>query len=125
MGLHRTGIVPPTCAVLAWSSLANGFFSGRLTRDNFEEAEEIVGETCARAYGSEANLERLERARLLAEERGKTIPQIALAWALHQPLNLFPLVGSRSGEEFRENREALEIELTSEELGWLDLKAER
>ena len=75
-----------------------------------------------RAYGTDANYERLDRARTLAAERGITVPQVALAWAFAQPLNLFALVGCESGEEFAANAGALAVRLTPEELDWLDLR---
>jgi aryl-alcohol dehydrogenase-like predicted oxidoreductase len=66
----------------------------------------------------------LDRARLLARQKGLTIPQVALAYVLNQPLNVFPLVGCNSGEEFRENCEALAVHLTDEEMAWLDLRSD-
>ena len=60
----------------------------------------------------------------LAREKGRTVPQIALAWVLQQPLDIFPLVGCRTPEEFQVNLQALDIPLTPEELDWLDLLRE-
>lgn len=108
--------------VFTWSTLAQGFFSGRLTRANFEELREELPESCIRSYCHERNFKRLDRAFELAREKGKSVPQIALAFVLGQPLNLFTLIGCASGDEFRANLEALEIKLTPEEMAWLDLR---
>jgi len=50
------------------------------------------------------------------------VPQIALAFNLNQPLNLFSLIGVFHPDECRANIEALNLKLTPEELNWLDLK---
>jgi aryl-alcohol dehydrogenase-like predicted oxidoreductase len=106
--------------IFAWSSLAGGFFSGRFRRDNLHTFEEYADTICAEAYGTEGNFERLDRARALAERKGATVPQIALAYVLAQPLDVYALVGCRSGDEFRENAGAVAIDLTPQELAWLD-----
>jgi aryl-alcohol dehydrogenase-like predicted oxidoreductase len=113
--------------LFAWSSLAGGFFSGRFSRDNVDSFEEGLDRVCAEAYGHEENFERLDRVRLLAQEKGLTVSQLAqlaLAYVMNQPLNVFAIVGHNSGEEFRANAEASEVGLTSEELAWLDLRSE-
>jgi aryl-alcohol dehydrogenase-like predicted oxidoreductase len=48
------------------------------------------------------------------------VPQVALAYALDQPLEVFALVGCNTGDEFRANVEASGIELTPEEIAWLE-----
>jgi len=110
--------------VLAWSSLAGGFFSGRLTPEVPPEGEDAAAALCRSSYGSPANFDRLERARTLAAERGLSGAQVALAWVLAQPMNLFPLVGSRDGAEFAENAAAVAVRLTAAEVAWLNLEAE-
>jgi aryl-alcohol dehydrogenase-like predicted oxidoreductase len=87
--------------VMAYSSLARGLFSGRITAENFE---------------------RLRRALLLAEEKGASVPQIVLGFMFASPLDVFPIVGAANGDEFRENVEAFDLALTAEERAWLDLE---
>jgi aryl-alcohol dehydrogenase-like predicted oxidoreductase len=110
--------------VFTWSSLAQGFFSGRFNRATFRDYEEELPGSCVSAYCYDENFERLERAFTLAEERELTVPQIALAYILSQPLNLFALVAAWTGEEARSNIAALELNLTSDEAEWLDLRKE-
>ena len=110
--------------LFTWSSLAGGFFSGRFSRTNLDQFSTHLDEVCIRAYCYEPNFQRLDRARELATERGLTIPQIAIAYVLAQPDNIFPLVGCTTGEEFRQNAAALELKLTDQELTWLDLRAD-
>lgn len=108
--------------LFTWSSLAGGFFSGRFRRDNLASFEDYFDKLCVDVYGTEENLTRLDRVRTLAEAKGLSIPQIALAYVLSQPLNIYALVGCRTGEEFKANAEAAALKLTAEECAWLDLK---
>jgi aryl-alcohol dehydrogenase-like predicted oxidoreductase len=102
--------------LFAWSSQARGFFSGRFTPENVAELDETV----ARVYGTPDNWGRLRRAEELGRTKGRTAIQIALAWILHQPFPVFPLVGPATVEETRSCVAATEISLTNEEVQWLD-----
>lgn len=108
----------------AYSSLARGFFSGRITRANWAEIQDSVDGACKRAYCHEVNFQRLERAEQLAAEKGVSVPQIALAYVLGQPLNLFALIGAANADEVTANVAALDIVLTEAEMAWLDLRAD-
>jgi aryl-alcohol dehydrogenase-like predicted oxidoreductase len=108
--------------LLAWSSLAGGFFSGRFTRDNLDTFDDYYDQLVIPAYCYEENFKRLDRVALLAEEKGLTIPQVALAYVLRQPLNIFAVVGCKTGAEFKANLEASQVELGDSELAWLNLQ---
>jgi aryl-alcohol dehydrogenase-like predicted oxidoreductase len=110
--------------LFTWSSLAGGFFSGRFSRDNLDSFDSYLDKLCVQAYGYEDNFKRLDRARHLAEEKDLTLPQIALAYVLSQPLNIFALVGCQSGSEFRSNLKASAVRLSPEEMAWLELKSD-
>ena len=106
--------------LFTWSSLAGGFFSGRFTRDNLDTFETYLDRLCVETYCQEENFGRFDRAGTLAREKGLTVPQVALAYVLDQPLEVFALVGCNTGEEFRANVEAGVVGLTPEELAWLE-----
>jgi aryl-alcohol dehydrogenase-like predicted oxidoreductase len=106
--------------LFTWSSLAGGFFSGRFSPDNLDSFDGYFDRLCVETYCHEENFERLDRAHVLAEDRGLTVPQIALAYVLNQPMEVFALVGCNTGEEFRANAEAAGVELTPEEVSWLE-----
>ena len=73
--------------------------------------------------GMDENFERLRRAEILATEKVVSVPQIALAFILEQPLDVYAVVASRSPDEFAANAAALDLSLTRAELDWLDLLA--
>jgi len=111
--------------MFAWSSLAGGFFSERFRRDNLDSFKDGLDKACVQCYCCEENFTRLERARALAQEKELTVVQIALAYVLGQPMNMFAVMGCRNPDEFKSNIKALEVKLTPEEIAWLDLKTDR
>ena len=116
---QRTGVI-----VFPYSSLARGFFSGRLKstdRERFAETG-VVDAACQRAYCFEVNFRRLERVEQLAAETGCTVAQVALAYVLGQPLDIHPLVGAANRAEIESCVAALALEFPPETLAWLDLR---
>jgi aryl-alcohol dehydrogenase-like predicted oxidoreductase len=105
--------------VFAWSSQAGGFFA--LPPELVARGDTLVG----RVYASPENDERRRRAVLLADRKGVKPHQIALAWVLHQPFPTYALIGPASLAELHDSVEALDVDLTAEELDWLDLGARR
>ncbi|TWD72396.1 aryl-alcohol dehydrogenase-like predicted oxidoreductase [Kribbella amoyensis] len=100
-------------ALFPWSSQARGFFTGRAKPEDTSD-EELV-----RCFYSDENFERLRRARELAKKKGVEPTAIALAWLLHQPYPVFPLIGPRHIAETRTSLPGLSVELTDEEVTWL------
>lgn len=102
--------------LITWSSIARGFLAGKVTRE-----DDSVLEECSRqAFCYPENFGRLERAFELAKEKSVTVAQIAVAYVLNYPLNIFALIGPCTPDEFRENAAALDIALTPDELARLE-----
>lgn len=108
--------------VVAYSSLGRGLFSGRLTYENRANAFDYLDEFAMRGYASDENFERLRRCEELAAQKGVRVPQIAMAWICAQEINTFAVVCTSSSERMQQNIDALHIELTREEVGYLDLR---
>lgn len=106
--------------VLAWSSLAGGFFSGRFRPDNLDTFTAYLDRLCVQSYCYPENFARLERARQLADVRRVALAQIAMAYVLAQPFPVFPLVGCANAAEYAANAAAFEVGLTDEEAAWLE-----
>jgi aryl-alcohol dehydrogenase-like predicted oxidoreductase len=66
---------------------------------------------------NQALLRPLER---IAQARGKTPAQIALAWVLSRGEHVIPLPGMKRRGHLDENAAAVDIDLTAEELAQLD-----
>lgn len=110
--------------LFTWSSLAGGFFSGRFTRDNLDTFTEYFDALCVTSYCREPNFQRLDRVRQLGEELGLSIPQVAMAYVMSQPLDIYALVGCANGTEYAANAAALDHKLSPETLAWLDLRSD-
>jgi len=101
--------------VLAWTSLAAGFASGRFRPDD-QDVDEST-----RAFFSEDNFERMRRAEEVAERRNTSSLQVALAFVLRQSFPVVALVGPSKVENLQGTLGALEVELTADEMRYLDL----
>lgn len=110
--------------VIPYSSIGAGFFSGKIKSDDPEGAKAILSGSTVRGYCFEDNFERLARVEKLAAEKGYTVAQIAMAWVLHQDMNLFPIVGTTRISAMKENVAAVDIKLTEKECAWLDLRSD-
>jgi len=118
--------VLPTCRELgigfvSYSPLGRGFLSGR-----FRSPEEL-DEGDFRRYGPrftgenlEANRRLAEKVQELAEDKGVTPAQLALAWVLAQGEEIVPIPGTKRRAYLEQNAEAVEIELSEEELARID-----
>jgi predicted dehydrogenase/aryl-alcohol dehydrogenase-like predicted oxidoreductase len=106
----RTWLASSGMPNFAWSSQSSGFFAG-LQPDGF----------LAHAWFSDDNLERRRRAEELAAARVVMPVTIALAWVLHVGLPIVPIIGPLSLAELRTSLQAIDVELTDDEVRWLDL----
>ena len=101
--------------VVAFSSQANGFFSGKYLRDQPDSGRSGVRQI----YGSDSNWGRLERACELANELQCTANQVALAYLIAQPFPTFPIVGCRRIDQLTDSCAATQIHLTPEQVDYL------
>jgi aryl-alcohol dehydrogenase-like predicted oxidoreductase len=105
--------------VLSWSSQARGFFTSRAHPADRSDSELV------RVWYSEANWERKRRAADLGARLGATAHQIALAWVLHQPFPTAALIGPATALEAEDSYGALRLELTAEQVSWLNLERDQ
>ena len=106
--------------VIPWSPLARGFLSGnRSPQDWGETARAKSDEFAHQMYYQESDFTVVERVAELAQQRGVTPSQIALAWLLHQPGVTAPIIGASKMTHLEEDIAALDIKLSPEELDTL------
>jgi aryl-alcohol dehydrogenase-like predicted oxidoreductase len=101
--------------VMAYSSQALGFFSGKYHRAQMGQAESGV----ARLYFTAANFDRLERAQEIARRHGCTANQVNLAYLMAQPFAVYPIVGCRTVEQVADSCAAAHVELSAGEISYL------
>ena len=106
---------------VAYSPLGRGLLTGQIRR--FEDLpEDDFRRTSPRFQGEnfEKNLELVDRVREIAEEKGVTPGQLALAWLLHQGEDIVPIPGTKRRKYLEENAGAVQVELTDEDLARID-----
>ena len=106
--------------VFNYSSLGRGYLSGRFRTDDGRPVEECIAEAPILEYYAPENVERLRRLEILARKKDAAVSQIAMAWLLHQPLNLFPITSPTSEKHMRETIHAFDIVLSEDDLSFLD-----
>lgn len=97
----------------AWSSQARGFFTDRAGHGRLSDPE------LARAWYSEGNFARRDRAIALGRELGKDPIQVALAYVLAQKGRVVPLIGPGSLAELNHSLDAFSITLSDADVRWL------
>ena len=110
--------------LFTWSSLAGGFWSGRFDRDAMGDQSGYFDALVVKCYSYEQNFQRLDRAKILAAEKGISIPQVAMSYVMSYPLNVFALVFCADRTQFEANSAALDVILTDAEMAWLDLRSD-
>ena len=108
--------------VLAYSSLARGMLSGKIRSTDEERAAQLLDPFAVKGYVSHENFIRLARCEELAAKKGYTVSQIAIAWIFAQGLNLYAAAATTKLSRIRDNLRSLYVELTPEEIKWLNLK---
>ena len=108
-----------TVGLMVWSPLAGGLLSGKYGRDGKgadgrRAAFDFPPVDRGRAFDC------IDAMRPLAERRGVSTAQIALAWLLHQKAVSSVIIGARRVDQLEDNIAASDVELTGEELDALD-----
>jgi aryl-alcohol dehydrogenase-like predicted oxidoreductase len=106
---------------VAYSPLGRGFLSGRFkSPDDFGEGDFRSWHPRFQGENFQRNLELVERVKEIADEKGVTAGQLALAWVLAQGEDIVPIPGTTTIRHLEENVAAADIELTDEDLQRLD-----
>ncbi|MFW6287325.1 MAG: aldo/keto reductase family protein, partial [bacterium] len=110
--------------LIVFSPLAQGLLTGK-----YRKGQEIPEDSRAADSSSnrwlkesltEENLDKVEKLITISEELGISMPQLALAWILHQPGITSALIGASKPEQVKENVKAVDIELSDEVLDRID-----
>jgi aryl-alcohol dehydrogenase-like predicted oxidoreductase len=103
--------------LVSYSPLGRGFLAGR-----FDSPEDLADDDFRRqgprftGANLEANRQLAARVRELAEEKGVTAAQLALAWVLAQGTDVVPIPGTKRRSYVEQNAAAVDIELSDDEL---------
>jgi aryl-alcohol dehydrogenase-like predicted oxidoreductase len=116
----------PTCRELgigfvAYSPLGRGFLTGQIkSPDDFAEGDFRGNLPRFQGENFQRNLDLVAQVETIAEEKGSTASQIALAWVLGRGDDIVPIPGTKRRRYLEENAESVDVELTDEELERLE-----
>jgi L-glyceraldehyde 3-phosphate reductase len=109
---------------IAFSPLAQGMLTSKYLDGVPEGSRATQGKSLSTELISEETVERLRALDAIARDRGQTLAQLALAWALRDPRLSSVLVGASSPEQLEQNVAALErLDLSDDELEAIDRHA--
>ncbi len=112
--------------LLPWSPLGGGWLSGKYRRDTRPAGATRLGDDPGRgmeAYdrrGTERTWRVIDAVRKIADDRGVTMAEIALAWVTNRPAVTATILGARSGAQLEANLRAADLHLTAQESAELD-----
>ncbi len=103
--------------VMAYGSLAHGLLAGAFTRATTFDATDwrasgvIFGQPLLTPENRDRNLAVVDRLAVIARDAGMTLPCLALAWVLSEPVVAVSLVGARTSAEIEEAAKAADRSL--------------
>jgi aryl-alcohol dehydrogenase-like predicted oxidoreductase len=106
--------------LMVWSPLAGGFLSGKYRRDGEAEADNRRTSFDFPPIDRERGYAIVDVLREIAEAKGGTVAQVALAWLLHQPAVSTVIIGAKRIEQLEDNLASVDVELSAEDLARLD-----
>ena len=107
--------------VIPWSPLARGFLAGNRQRADYGETTRARTDDYAQnMYYRETDFDVVARVVDLAERRAASPAQVALAWMLYKSVISAPIIGASKLAHLEQAVAALEIQLSAEEIGFLD-----
>jgi L-glyceraldehyde 3-phosphate reductase len=110
---------------IAFSPLAQGMLTKKYLGGVPEDARAAKRGSLGEKLLSEENLARVRALNAIAEERGQTLAQMAIAWVLRDPRVTSALIGARTVEQLEDSLAALQrLDFSEEELARIDEHAQ-
>jgi aryl-alcohol dehydrogenase-like predicted oxidoreductase len=102
--------------VLPWSPLSGGFLSGKYKRDDPSPEGARRSAFDFPPIDVERGFDAIEALERIANEKGVSVAQVALAWLLAQPGVTSVIVGANKLSQLEDNLKAADLELTTTEI---------
>lgn len=106
--------------LMVWSPLAGGLLSGKYRKGEEQSADGRRASFDFPPVDRDRAWPVIDALREIAEAKGGSVAQVAIAWLLHQPVVSSVIVGARQADQLADNLGAVDVELTGEELSRLD-----
>jgi aryl-alcohol dehydrogenase-like predicted oxidoreductase len=109
---------------VAYSPLGRGFLTGQIkSPDDFDADDSRRNWPRFQGKNFQKNLDVVEKVKEIAQEKGCTTGQLALAWVLKQGQDIVPIPGTRHTNYLAENIAVLDITLTDDDVRRLEAVA--
>ena len=106
--------------LIPWSPLARGFLAGNRSREDHGETNRAkTDEYAHKLYWDDADFAVVDRVGEIAQARGVSHSRVALAWVMHQPGVVAPIIGASKPAHLDDAIAALELKLDDHELKML------
>jgi aryl-alcohol dehydrogenase-like predicted oxidoreductase len=106
---------------VAYSPLGRGFLTGQFkSPDDFPEGDFRKNHPRFQGENFQRNLDLVREVEAMAEEKGCTTAQLALAWVLAQGEDIVPIPGTKHVKYLDQNIDSLKVELSDADLRRLD-----
>jgi aryl-alcohol dehydrogenase-like predicted oxidoreductase len=102
--------------ITAYGVLSRGLISGHWRKDAAGQGDYRALSPRFQAENVERNLALVDELRRIADAKGITVAQLAIAWVMAQGEDIVPLIGSRRRDQLAEALGALDVLLTPDEL---------
>lgn len=106
--------------LMVWSPLAGGFLSGKFTRENQKTEDSRRSNFDFPPVNKDRAFDIIDALKPMAENKGASVAQLALAWLLHQPVVTSVIIGAKKPEQLDDNLKAVDVTFTPDELATLD-----
>jgi aryl-alcohol dehydrogenase-like predicted oxidoreductase len=117
--------------LLPWSPLGGGWLTGKYRREERPTGATRLGENPDRgveAYDRRGRTERtwdvVDAVRAVAQDRGASMAQVALAWLAARPAVTSVILGARTLDQLDDNLAAVDVHLSDEQTERLDLASD-
>jgi aryl-alcohol dehydrogenase-like predicted oxidoreductase len=108
-------------AFVAYSPLGRGFLTGQIKKvEDFDDDDFRKSSPRFSGGNFNKNLELVKKVELIAQQKGCTPAQLALAWVMAQEDFIFPIPGTKRIKYLEENLKAADIKLTKDDLAEIE-----
>jgi aryl-alcohol dehydrogenase-like predicted oxidoreductase len=106
--------------ITAYGVLSRGLISGHWRKDATGAGDFRAHSPRFQGANAEANLALVEALRKVADAKGVSVAQIAIAWVAQQGDDIIPLVGARRRDQLAEALGSLEVRLSADDLAAIE-----
>jgi len=108
-------------AVIPWGPLCGGLLSGKYGKNqDVEGARWQGGKDNANREATNLTWEILDHVKTMADRKGCSMSQLALAWNMAQPGITAPIIGPRTFDQLADNLGAVDVRIEEEDLRKID-----